>query len=41
MEGNLRLKIDVNLPFLLCFTSYLRVIFHAPAPRGVIFGGAI
>ena len=38
-EGNLRFKIDwaslvvgVNLPFLLCFTLYL---------RGLIFGGAI
>jgi len=31
----------VNLPFLLCFTSYLRVIFQVQAPGGLIFGGAV
>ena len=42
MEGNLRFKINWaslivgNLPFLLCFTLYLRAIF----PGGLIFGGA-
>ena len=51
MEGNLRFKIDwlavyleVNLPFLLCFTLYLRAIFQVQAPRrggGLIFEGAI
>ena len=47
-EGNLRFKIDwasriveVNLPFLLCFTLYLRAIFQVQAPGGLIFGGAI
>ena len=48
MEGNLRFKIDCarlivrsKLPFLLCFTLYLRAIFQVQAPGGVIFGGAI
>ena len=44
MEGNLRFKIDSAsfivgskfLPFLLCFTLYLRAIFQvqAPSPGG-------
>ena len=25
---------EVNLPFLLCFTLYLRAIFQSPAPGG-------
>ena len=40
-EGNLRFKIDwasfifgTNLPFLLCFTLYLRAIFNSTIPRG-------
>ena len=49
VEGNLRLEIDWAslivlskfIPFLLCFTLYLRAIFQAQAPRGLIFGGAI
>ena len=47
MEGNLRFHIDwasltveVNLPFLLCFTLNLRVIFLVQAPGGLDFGGA-
>ena len=47
-EGNLRFKIDwaslivgSELPFLLCFTFYLRAIFQVQAPGGLIFGGAI
>ena len=47
-EGNLRFNIDwaslifgINLPFLLCFTLYLRAIFQVQAPGGFIFGGAI
>ena len=47
-EGNLRFKTDwtsliveVNLPFLLCFTLYLRAIFQVQASGGLIFGGAI
>ena len=35
------LKLEVNLPFLLCFTLYLRVIFQVQALGGLIFGGAI
>ena len=31
---------EVNLPFLLCFTVYLRAIFQVQAPGGLIFGGA-
>ena len=30
----------MNLPFLLCFTLYLRAIFQVQAPGGLIFGGA-
>ena len=39
----LALWLKVNLSFLLCFTlyMYLRVIFQAQAPGGLIFGGAI
>ena len=33
--------LEVNLPFLLCFTLYLRAIFQVQAPGGFIFGGAI
>ena len=47
-EGNLRFKIDraslivgSNLPFLLCFTLYLRAISKYKPPGGLIFGGAI
>ena len=46
-EGNLRFKIDqaslileVNLPFLPCFTLYLRTIFQVQALGGHIFGRA-
>ena len=48
MAGNLRFKIDwaslivgVNLPFLLCFTLYLRAVFQAQAPGWLIFGETI
>ena len=48
MEGNLRFKIDwaslifgSKLPFLLCFTLYLRAIFQVQDPGGLIFEGAI
>ena len=33
--------LEVNLPFLLCFTLYSRAIFQVQAPGGLIFGGAI
>ena len=36
----LTLSLQVNLPFLLCFTLYLRAIFRVQAPGGLIFGGA-
>ena len=36
----LALYLEVNLPFLLCFTSYLRAISQGQAPGGLIFGGA-
>ena len=31
----LALQLEVNLPFLLCFTLYLRAIFQVQAPRGL------
>ena len=34
-------QLEVNLPFLLCFTLYLRAISQVQAPLGLIFGGAI
>ena len=37
----LALYLEVNLPFLLCFTLYFRAIFLVQAPAGLIFGGAI
>ena len=37
----LALYLEVNLPFFLCFTLYLRAIFQVQAPGEVIFGGAI
>ena len=44
MEGNLRFKIDwaslivgSTLPFLLCFTLYLRTIFQVQAPDRRVF----
>ena len=38
----LALYLEVNLPFLLCFTLYLRAIFQVQAPGGtyINFGGA-
>ena len=37
----LALQLEVNLPFLLCFTLYLRAISKYKSPGGLIFGGAI
>ena len=37
----LAIQLEVNLPFLLCFTLYLGAIFQVQAPGGLIFGGAI
>ena len=35
------LWLEVNLPFLLCFTLYLRTIFQVQDPGEFIFGGAM
>ena len=35
----LALQLEVNLPFLLCFTLYLRAIFQLQAPRGLYLEG--
>ena len=35
------LIVEGTLPFLLCFTLYLRAIFQVQAPWGLIFGGTI
>ena len=35
----LALEVEVNLPFLVCFTLYLRAIFQVEPPEGLIFGG--
>ena len=45
MLKSIGLAIEVHLPFLLCFTLYLRAIFQVQAPgglylAGLIFGGA-
>ena len=37
----LALQLEVNLPFLLCFTLYLKAISKYKPPGGLIFGGAI
>ena len=33
--ASLIVTLEVNLPFLLCFTLYLRTIFQVQGPRGV------
>ena len=35
----LALELEVNLPFLLCFTLYLRAIFQLQAPKGLYLEG--
>ena len=35
----LALQSEVNLPFLLCFSLYLRTIFQVQAPRGLYLEG--
>ena len=37
----LALQLEGNLPFLLCFTLYLRAISKYKPLGGLIFGGAI
>ena len=35
----LAIKLEVNLPFLLCFSLYLRAIFQVQAPGGLYLEG--
>ena len=35
----LALQLELNLPFLLCFSLYLRAIFQVQAPRGLYLEG--
>ena len=35
------IQLEVNLPFLLCFSSYLRAIFQEQAPRGLYLEGRL
>ena len=35
----LALKLELNLPFLLCFNLYLRAIFQVQAPGGLYLEG--
>ena len=35
----LTLQLEVNIPFLFCFTSYSKAIFQVQAPRGLILEG--
>ena len=37
----LAIELEVNLPFLLCYTLYLSAIYQVQAPGGLIFEGAI
>ena len=37
----LALQLELNLPFLLCFTLNLRAIFQVHAPQGLIIGRVI
>ena len=39
-SNGLAFYLEVNLPFLLCFTLYFRPIFQVQAPGGLIHGGA-
>ena len=38
-SNGLALYLEVNLPFLLCFTLYLRAIFQVQAPGGLYLEG--
>ena len=38
-QNLLRLQLEVNLPFLLCFTLYLRAICQVQAPGGLYLEG--
>ena len=39
MSKSIGLAIEVHLPFLLCFTLYLRAIFQVQAPGGSYLAG--
>ena len=39
MSKSIGLAIEVHLPFLLCFTLYLRAIFQVQAPGGLYLDG--
>ena len=39
MSKSIGLAIEVHLPFLLCFTLYLRAIFQVQAPGGLYLVG--
>ena len=36
----LALWLEVKIPFLLCFSLYLKAIFQVQSPAGLIFAGA-
>ena len=38
-SNGLAFYLEVNLPFLLCFTLYLRAIFQVQAPGGLYLEG--
>ena len=38
-SNGLAFYLEVNLPLLLCFTLYLRAIFHVQAPGGLYLEG--
>ena len=39
MRSGYEIKLEVNLPFLLCFTLYLRAIFQVQTPGGLYLEG--
>ena len=39
--GEAYVRLEGNLPFLLCLTLYLRALFPSTSPRRLKFGGAI
>ena len=39
MRSGYEIKLAVNLPFLLCFTLYLRAIFQEQTPGGLYLEG--
>ena len=37
MRSGYEIKLEVNLPFLLCFTLYLKAIFQEQTPGGGLY----